>query len=263
MIRTAQLTENKTLRKVFLIAALGFLAVCGIGFLVSYAVDRSGVIKEALDQQRVHGGINVDIYDQLKGTGVMAKLARVSMVGIVLIIASSILNMVWAYRWQRASRGFIIFAWTLYVIAQGIGFGLMFLTWNATDLLAVFGIAGGMFGVMALIGYIAKDLSHWWKWLMLGSIVAIVAGLVMFIMAISGVYSDTLNMIVWGITGILTLAWTAFDVWWIKRATQMDLGQEYDSDMHFRMVGFFAFRLLSDLVALVWTVLRVYSRLKK
>lgn len=251
--------ENSLLKKSFAVAAIGFLLVCAIGYLTSHIVDSTGIIRRTVNDSR----FDFSMYQSLKETNEMAKLAKLSIAGIVIILISSILNIFWSFRYNVASKPFVIICLSLFIIGQGIGFGMLFVTWNAADLLIVFGIAGGLFGIMAIIGFFSKNLMPLGKVLFMASIAVIIMASIAGILYATGVYNDTFIMFIWVFTGFLTLAYTAFDVWWIKQHGLMQSGYGDDKEMEFRLVAFFGFRLLSDLISLIWTVARIYARSRR
>ena len=233
------LGQKTMFTKSFLIAGLGFLGICLVGFLTSYLLFKT--VEQALNDQT----------------------SRILTTALVIIFVSSIVNLIWAFRIMSASRTFIYFAFGLFIVAEGFGFGLLFALFNIQDLSIIFGSAGFIFLAMALAGYRAKDLSPMVPFLIWGSIALLVMGLFSMVLVLTGVFSGGL-MILWTIlVGVLTMAYTAFDVWRLKVLSQQASENMADSEMVFRFTAFFAFRLLSDFVALIWTVARLYLWLRR
>ena len=230
------LGQKTMFTRAFLIAGLGFLAICLIGFLTSNVI--FPVVWESS----------------------FSTQSNLLIISLVLIMASSIVNIIWTFRVTRVSRWFIYFAFGLFTIAEGIGFGFLFSIFNLQDLSIIFGAAGLTFLAMAIAGYKAKDLSPMVPFLIMGSIAVLVMGLIATILVFAGVFSDGL-MILWTIlVGILTMAYVAFDVWRLKVLSRQASESMANSEMVFKFTAFFAFRLLSDFIALVWTIARLMSR---
>jgi len=72
----------------------------------------------------------------------------------------------------------------IYVLAQGIGFGILFAALGTMDLIVVFGVAGAMFMITSLIGLM---LSHK-ATITLGKIIGIASIAMLIVMAIMSVF---------------------------------------------------------------------------
>ena len=257
-LNTNVINEKTFLRKSFLVAGIGFFSICLIGLIVNFIVDGSGILKEELDSS---SRFNFSMYKKMKLAGALSRLARISVFGMGLIVISTVLNLVWAFRALKASKGFIYTTFSIYVLSQGIGFGTLFLTWKAIDLIAVFGIASAMFLIMATIGYTSKNLLPLGKWLIIGSLFAFVFGIIGVILYLAGAYSETFSLIIYSLFGFLVLGWIAFDVWSIKRTSQYAASVGgFDEVIEFRLIMWSGFKLLSDFVALIWIIAHFYQR---
>ncbi|GHU32186.1 hypothetical protein FACS1894166_05000 [Bacilli bacterium] len=79
---------------------------------------------------------------------------------IVLIIVAMVLSMLMTARIQTASKGLIFSVWGIYIIAEGIGFGILFAAFQIQFggakglgyLMLVFAAGGLAFLICALIG---------------------------------------------------------------------------------------------------------------
>ena len=258
---STQTVKPTLLRKSFLIAGIAFAITTVIGLVVSFwlksVFDSSGL----LSGKRFDTGFISKRNDLGSET---AKLFKFLIAGGIISIFSSIITLVWMFRILKAGKLFIYVAFASSILSQGIGFGMLFTIFNAMELLSIFGIGGGLFLIMAMAGYMAKDLSSMRPFLIAGTIAVMALSLVSVIMYFAGVYSDTFYMMLVIGMGILTLAWTMFDVWTIKRTSEYyEMNGSSDDMMQFRLQSFFGFKLFTDLVAIIWTIARIYMRMKR
>jgi FtsH-binding integral membrane protein len=111
-----------------------------------------------------------------------------------------------------------------YSILNGITLSAILLLYTKTSVAATFFIAAGMFGTMAVYGYVTKkDLSSWGSFLFMGLIGIIIAMVVNFFLA-----SPMLSWVISGIGVLIFTGLTAYDVQQITRmGTQgiMDNGE--------------------------------------
>ena len=251
-------TKRKTMSKettiftrAFGVAAIGFILISLIGLIVWLTVDATGLLRGIGDKK-----FDWSMYKNMQGSDKMAVLGKVSIAAMGLIMVSFVLRIIWAFRFRTAGKFFIYSVFTIYIIAQGLGFGIMFTLWRAQDLLIIFGVAGVMFATMSFAGYKARDLSRMGVYLFYAMIGLMVLSGISMILYFSGVYDSTLIFIIVLGSGVLTLLYTMYDVWLLKKFSQNEELQ-YDEEMKFRIVMFFGFRLLTDIVQMIWTVARL------
>ena len=255
-------TQNKIFTKeasiftrAFTWSGLSFLLICLLGVITWSVADPLGTLK----------GLGTKQFDwaNVYNLKVMSNITKISMLSIGLVFASGIMRIVWWFRFNTASKTFIYTNYVIYIIAQGLGFGLLFTTWRAQEIMSVFGIAGLAFLAMAWAGYIAKDLSKLAPFLIIGSIFMMIITLPMivlsFVLNLSGLW------FAWTVgIGILTLLFIMFDVWQLKKTSEfMKASGGADELTEFRIVSWFGFRLLSDMVQLVWVLARLYMRFNR
>ncbi len=251
--------DRTIMSRAFLMAGTGFLLIMLIGFITKEVVDASGIVKSELHSLR-GSRLNMSIYKSIEGTGEYVRLARLSIASMVLIILSSVLRMVWAFRVSTATKPFIFLAFGAYIAAQGVCFGVLFITWNAIELLGIFGVGGGVFAIMAVIGYFSKDLSPMRPYLIGGSIILFIGSILTIVLYFAGIYSDKLIMIMTLLSLVLFMGFTAYDMWRLKRTSEWAEVHGMDDVMRFRIAAYFGFRLLSDLIAIIWVIVRIYIR---
>lgn len=255
----AKIQSNSLLKKSFLVAGMLFAVVCIIGFIVKAIIDRSGALSDYYASSSAW-----DTSFLTQNTTDFRVVKLIFGFGVICIIASWICSLIWAFRISKASKAFIVVNYVLFAIAQGVGFSSLFIVFKATELLAIFGIAGGIFLAMGAAGYIIKDGTKLLPFIFIGFAVSTVLSVISIIMYFSNVYSDNFILFITVFTGFMTCIYIMFDVWYIRRSGQFyEMQTLNDPDMAFRLVSFFAFRLASDLVSLVWTVARLYLRARK
>lgn len=248
-----RIQSNSLLRKSFLTAGLLFAAVCLIGFLTKLIIDQTGAISSAISSSRFDASF-------FKISSAEAnKIKVVFGLGSMLILVSSVLTLFWVFRIERASKAFIVINYVVFALGQGIGFGSLFMVFKAFELIAIFGIAGGIFLAMAGVGFLIKDGTKLWPFMVVGLVASLIIGLVSMGLYFAGIYNDTLIMLSTILTGAMTCLYIVFDIWYIRVSDQFYRLQG-DTDSEFRIVAFMGFRLASDLITLVWTVARFYLR---
>lgn len=245
--------EGKLFVKAFTWTSVAFLAICLIGFSTNQIIDQYGLLKGLADVE----SFDWAMYQQITESGAVAKLAQVSMISMILIFVSFIIRIVWTFKVFTASKTFIYINYAVYVVAQGLGFGILFTTWKAQEILIVFGVAGFLFGIMALAGWKAKRLENLTYFLIAGTIAMMVLGLFSMILFFTGVYSEPLIFVYFLLAGFLTLGYIVFDVAMLRRYAS-SINAYGDSEMEFRIASFFGFRLLTDLVNLIYILLRMF-----
>ena len=251
-IKRKTMTKETTIfTKAFGVAAFGFILISLIGVIVWLSVDASGLLRDISNKK-----FDWSMYKNMQGSDKMAMLGKISIAAMALIMISFVLRIIWAFRFRTAGKFFIYSVFSIYIVAQGLGFGILFTLWRAQDLLIIFGVAGGMFAVMSFAGYKAKDLSRMGIYLFYATIGLLVLSAISMILYFTGIYDNVLIFIIILGSGVITLLYTMYDVWLLKKFSRTQ-GLNYDDDMRFRIIMFFGFRLLTDLVQLVWTVARL------
>jgi FtsH-binding integral membrane protein len=169
-----------------------------------------------------------------------------------------ILSIYWQFRFLKVSNTFMYVVFGVYILAQGFGFGILFTTWNAIELIGIFAIGGGLFTAMGTYGYFAKDLSSWGRILSIYGLTIFVMWLISFLLIYLGIINAKASYSMFTIAfGILFLGYTAYDVWLLKKTSQwQEATGNLNEEMEYRLTLFFGFRLLVDLIGLIWIVVR-------
>ncbi|MDR2567924.1 MAG: hypothetical protein LBC44_01285 [Mycoplasmataceae bacterium] len=195
-------------------------------------------------------------------------------VAAVLIIVSFIMSMVVWAKINTVRIGTIITTIVFYSVAEGIGFGILFfaigLSTEASeimrDVMLLF-LAGGL--IFAITGIIGTMLSKkatigLGKFILIATIAYIVIMLITFIVVIvaaavgNGAILDALNsnaflFLIFGFEGILFILYIAFDFSSIKKSEAF-----INSELSFRYSLIFGYKLLIDLIGLIWVLIRIF-----
>ncbi len=106
----------------------------------------------------------------------------------------------------------LILAWLLYSAVNGMSLSFIFLIYDLGSIGTIFFIAAGMFGIMAVMGWITKaDLSGFGRIMMMGLMGIVIASIVNWFMQSSGLYYIISFVGVLVFTGL-----TAYDVQKLK-----------------------------------------------
>ena len=257
-VKSQVFTEKDFLKKTFLIAGVGFLSIFVIGILTNFFIDSSGILREELNSTT---RFNFGLYRNIQFSGAISRLARVSLLAGIIIIASLILILIWSFRIFKASKPFIYITFSSYVLAQGLGFGILFVTWKAIDLIGVFAVAGSIFMIMALYGYKTKrNLITWGKWINIGLMVAFVMVLINVILYFSKIYTNVIGIGVVTLFGFIIVAMIAYEVYLIRKTNEyaQAIGG-YDEMTNFRLTMFLGLKLLMTFISLIWIVARIWQ----
>lgn len=186
---------------------------------------------------------------------------------LVAMILSMVVNVKFFTRMGNVSKALVLTMWGIYVVAEGLGFGMLFLCFmvqfemqqGILYLMFVFAAGGVAFLIAALIG---KSLSNR-ATMALGKFISMlsIAFMVMFfvfmiatlIVSLTGSFaSDGLFLMIIGLSTILFLLYMVFDISAISK-TQQFIGID-NTQINWTLAMMFGFRLLVDLVGLIWNI---------
>ncbi len=117
-------------------------------------------------------------------------------------------------RIEKLEAGTATALFLLYSALNGVTLSLILLLYTATSVATTFLVTAGMFGSMAVYGYVTKkDLSSWGSFLFMGLIGIILATLVnIFVQS---------SMMSWVISGIGVIVFTGLTAYDVQRISQM------------------------------------------
>ena len=171
---------------------------------------------------------------------------------IVLIIAELALVWVIGSAVRRISTRAATGLFVVYSALNGLTLSVIFLVYNLSAIASTFVVTAGMFGAMSLVGYFTKtDLTRLGSFLLMALIGLILASIVSFFMASSGLY--------WIITYagvIIFLGLTAYDTQKMKEIAQSASAQGIDAS-RLAIVG--SLELYLDFINLFLFLLRIFG----
>jgi FtsH-binding integral membrane protein len=117
-------------------------------------------------------------------------------------------------RIERISAQAATGLFVVYSLLNGVTLSAILLLYTATSVAATFFVTAGMFGAMAIYGFVTKkDLSSWGSFLFMGLIGIIIAAVVNIFLASS--------MLSWMISGIGVLVFTGLTAYDVQKITRM------------------------------------------
>lgn len=246
--KTLNSTQISLLNRSMLYSGMGFIAIALIGFAIAMGLYKS------LGTDQLNSSINL-----------------LWTFSIILILASMIISMVVNVklftRRGQVSRPLIWSMWLIYIVAEGLGFGILFLAFmvqfnqqqGILYLVFIFAAGGVAFVIASLIGKAlsANATINLGKFIGLLSIVFFIMFFVFMIATIvsslSGTFGgDGLYLMIIGISTILFLLYLVFDISTISK-TQQFISID-NAQLNWTLAMIFGFRLLVDLVGLIWNL---------
>ncbi|MEI6124300.1 MAG: Bax inhibitor-1/YccA family protein [Bacteroidota bacterium] len=151
-----------------------------------------------------------------------------STLGWIVMFAPLGFVLLMSFGFQKLPAPIMMMLFVVYAIIMGMSLSFIFLAYNIGTIGITFAIAAGMFGVMAIAGYITKtDLTKFGSLLMMGVVGLVIAMLVNFFMK-----SDTMGYVISVIGVLIFTGLTAYDVQKLKRiGTTMDGGNTMATKM--------------------------------
>ncbi|HOY32649.1 MAG TPA: Bax inhibitor-1/YccA family protein [Bacteroidales bacterium] len=136
-----------------------------------------------------------------------------SVLGWIVMLAPLGFVLLMSFGYQKLSAPVMAILFVVYSVLMGMSFSFIFLAYSLGTIGITFAITAGMFGVMAVAGYVTKtDLTRFGSLLMMGVIGIVIAMIVNFFLK-----SDTMGYII-SIIGVLVFTGlTAYDVQKLKR----------------------------------------------
>ena len=167
-----------------------------------------------------------------------------------LIIAELGLVIYLSARIEKLQAGTATSLFLLYSVLNGITLSAILLLYTATSVATTFVVTAGMFGSMAIYGFVTKkDLSSWGSFLFMGLIGIILATLVNFFFQ-----SSMMSWVISGIGVIVFTGLTAYDVQRISRMGASVMSGSQESIKKMTVLG--ALTLYLDFINLFLMLLR-------
>jgi len=174
-------------------------------------------------------------------------------IGWAVVFAPLALVMVMSFAFNKLSFPALVGVFMLYSAVNGMSLSTIFLRYEMSLIGVAFAITAGMFGVMAVMGFVTKaDLSKFGSILFMGLIGIVIASLVnMF------VGSSTLDYIISFVGVAVFTGLTAYDVQTLKNIAA---GNEYGEATMSKLAVMGPLRLYLDFINLFLMILRLLGR---
>lgn len=174
--------------------------------------------------------------------------------GWVVMFSPLVFVFLIGYGVQKLSFPLLVASFLTFSALMGLSLGYIFFLYDTEMIVTTFGITAGMFGIMAVMGWITKaDLSSFGRIMMLGLIGIVIASIVNFFLQSPGLYY------IISIVGVLVFTGlTAYDVQKLKNIG----AQQTDSDIAARQSILGALTLYLDFINLFLFLLRLMGNRK-
>lgn len=168
----------------------------------------------------------------------------------VLMFAPLGLVLLMSFGFNKLSVPVLIGIFILYAAATGASLSTIFFRYDLSIIGSAFAITGGMFGTMAVMGFITKaDLSKFGSLMFMGLIGIIIASLVNFFM-----HSQMLDYII-SFAGVAVF--TGLTAWDVQKLKQIGAGITYGNESAIKLSVMGALRLYLDFLNLFLFILRI------
>ncbi|MGL5591146.1 MAG: hypothetical protein ACRDCF_00180 [Mycoplasmoidaceae bacterium] len=178
-----------------------------------------------------------------------------------LIFISVILSIVWQFKIENASNFFMFSVVTIYCIANGIGFGSIFLALEMEQIMIAFGMTGFIFLGTFIISKLMsiKAAMSFGKILFVSAIIYIFGSLIVslsswFIIGTSNTAFFNILIISTIVGGLLSVGYLAYSLWLIQN---MDKFLTNNDDLKRKYSIFFGFILLINLLSIFYRILQL------
>lgn len=175
--------------------------------------------------------------------------------GYVVMFAPLGFVLLMSFGYSRMSSTVLLILFLVYAIVMGMSLSFIFAVYTEGSIFKTFGIAAGMFGVMAVVGYTTNtDLSKFGNIMIMGVVGLIIASLVNMWLR-----SPMMDYIVSFFGVAIFAGLTAYDMQRLKR---IGSGVEYGSEQSSKLAVMGALALYLDFINLFLFLLRFFGNRK-
>lgn len=172
--------------------------------------------------------------------------------GYIVMFAPIGFVLIMSLGFQRFSSTTLLALFLLYSVVMGMSLSFIFMLYTQGSIFQTFGIAAGMFGLMAFLGYTTKtDLTKFGSIMLMGLFGIIIASLVNMFMRNSG-----MDYIISFLGVLIFTGLTAYDVQKIKR---IGAGVEFGTEATSKLSIMGALTLYLDFINLFLMLLRFFG----
>ena len=177
---------------------------------------------------------------------------KMSVLGWVVMLAPIGFVLLMSFAFNRLSYPTLIILFLTYAALVGISLSFILLVYTASSVFLTFSITAGMFGTMAVVGYVTKtDLTSFGRIMMMGLVGIIIASVVNFFMK-----SDGLSYIISYVGVAVFTGLTAYDVQKLKNIGE---GTTYGEEQTKKLSILGALTLYLDFINLFLMLLRLFG----
>jgi len=174
------------------------------------------------------------------GMSILGWIVTLAPLGFVLAMSMGL---------NRFSIGTLVLLFGAFSVLMGASLSFILLIYTSASIFKTFIVTGGMFGIMAFVGYTTKtDLTKFGSIMFMGLIGLIIASLVNMVLQ-----SPTFDYIISFVGVLIFTGLTAYDVQTLKR---IGAGVEYGTEQTRKLVIMGALRLYLDFINLFLFLLR-------
>lgn len=228
--------QTKTLSNTFVANVFMWMFVAlGITAITAYLFGTSANLMNLLLVQKSNGSVGISI------------------LGWIVMFAPFVIVLVMAARVEKMKASTMLLLYIVYSILTGMSLSFIFMAYTSASIFKTFIIAGGMFGIMAIVGYTTNtDLTKLGSLLFMGLIGIIIASLINMFMG-----SERLDYIISILGVIIFTGLTAYDVQKIK---QIGMEGMENNDTMMKITIHAALNLYLDFLNLFLYLLRFFGK---
>jgi Integral membrane protein, interacts with FtsH len=177
---------------------------------------------------------------------------KMSIMGWVITFAPFALVLIMSSRFDKMSVSSMMILFVIYSLLMGLSLSFIFWAYTSASIFKTFLITGGMFGIMAVAGYVTKtDLTKFGNILLMGLIGIIIASLVNFFTK-----SATLDYV---ISFIGVLIFTGLTAWDVQKLKTIGASNMIQGDTMAKVAIWGALSLYLDFINLFLFLLRIFG----
>lgn len=228
--------QTKTLSNTFVANVFMWMFIAlGITAITAYLFGTNAELISMMLSQKPDGSVGINLF------------------GWIVMLAPLIIVFIMSARIEKMKASTMVSLYVVYSILMGMSLCFIFLTFTTASIFKTFIIAGGMFGIMAIVGYTTNtDLTKLGSLLFMGLIGIIIASLINMFMG-----SERLDYIISILGVIIFTGLTAYDVQKIK---QIGMEGMENNDTMMKITIHAALNLYLDFLNLFLYLLRFFGK---
>ncbi|MBQ3845191.1 MAG: Bax inhibitor-1/YccA family protein [Bacteroidales bacterium] len=228
--------QTKTLSNTFVANVFMWMFVAlGITAITAYLFGTNAELISMMLSQKSDGSVGISLF------------------GWIVMLAPLIIVFIMSARIEKMKASTMVSLYVVYSILMGMSLCFIFLAFTTASIFKTFIIAGGMFGIMAIVGYTTNtDLTKLGSLLFMGLIGIIIASLINMFMG-----SERLDYIISILGVIIFTGLTAYDVQKIK---QIGMEGMENNDTMMKITIHAALNLYLDFLNLFLYLLRFFGK---